>query len=264
MNVHLTILQAYRATYKRMLPFAAALAALFTLCAFAQYFFITGQIRATAQTEMETAASRIKQEIAFTNSWDLIGWRHAEFPAGIYYIFTPEGFQIENGGYVPGLITRVAPIDDSAQQEPTTVRTPVGETWRLLRKQISGGFVVLGILDLDDDLKDLNTADKILYSEAAKFGSTLAQATNINPREIPLKVDYAVVADSGDLETATGCIPLRLLNGPILDAVPAGVPVQVGGRPYVLHRKAILGGSGIRSADGQIVLSEPPNVSSNN
>jgi hypothetical protein len=161
----LTFLQAFRLASKRIVPFACGFAVLFTLCALAQYWFVTRQTRLTTKADLEAVAKRIEQEIAFTNSWNLNGGRRAEFGAGTYYVFTADGFQIEIGEFIPGLVTRVALVETAVYDGPRTVNTPVGETWRLLGKRVSGGSVLLGILDLEDDLKDLQSADKTLHTE---------------------------------------------------------------------------------------------------
>jgi hypothetical protein len=158
-----------------MFAFATVLAVLFTLCAVAQYVHVTHQNRATTEADLESVAAQIGQEIAFTNAWNLTGFRRAEFAAGSYFVFTQDGFQIEMGEFIPGLIDRVALIDGPTYEKPKTVTTPVGETWRLLTKRVQGGVVVLGMLDLDGALQDLDLADRTILSEAAKFGQTLNQ-----------------------------------------------------------------------------------------
>jgi hypothetical protein len=248
----LTFLQAFRLASKRIVPFACGFAVLFTLCALAQYWFVTRQTRLTTKADLEAVAKRIEQEIAFTNSWNLNGWRRAEFAAGTYYVFTTDGFQIEIGEFTPGLVTHVALVDTAIYDGPKTVTTPVAETWRLLGKKVSGGSVLLGILDLEDDLKDLKSADETLRTEAAKFGSTIAEATKVRSRDISARVDYAVIGDSGDLQFSTSFVPLWLSSGPVLNAAAIRSPITVEGKSYLLYQKPILDGLG--KAVGHIVI----------
>jgi hypothetical protein len=246
--------QAFRFATKKLFPFAAVLAALFTVCALGQYAYVTRQIRVATVAELESSAGRIRQELAFTNSWNLSGFRRAEFAAGNYFIFTQDGFQIEMGEFIPGLIERVALIDDSTYERPKTVVTPVGEQWRLFGKKVQGGLVVVGILDLDDALQDLDRADRAILNETAKFGQTLDEAERVGTRSIAATKDYAVVDDSGELKAATGFIPLRILSGPILDAAGKESTVKVGGKSYFLLRDSILDRSG--KPVGQIVIAK--------
>lgn len=254
MKAPLSSFQAVRIAARKLFPFAVALAVLFTVCAFAQYLHVTRQNRAATEAELESTAGRISQELAFTNSWNLTGFRHAELAASSYFIFTRDGFQIEMGEFIPGLIERVALIDDSIYEKPKTVATPVGEKWRLLGKKVKGGFVALGTLDLDDDLQDLDLADRRIRSEAAKFGLTLGEAMQVRPRGVASKIDYAVIDDSGKLKVATGWFPLRILTGQILDAAATKSTVRLNGSSYFLLRHSILGGSG--TPVGQIVVSK--------
>lgn len=199
MKSEVTLFQAYRLASKRIVRFAFVFALLFSLCAAAQFWFVSHQIRVTVEASLESAANRIEQEIGYTNRWNLANYRHAQFEGEYYYVFTADGLQIEAGIFIPGLIGRVTLVDESVFERPKTITTLLGETWRLVGKRVIGGSVVLGILDLDDDLKDLNSADKALLTGAEKFGATITQATNVNSRELDVRIERAVVGDSGDL-----------------------------------------------------------------
>jgi hypothetical protein len=107
---------------------------------------------------------------------------------------------------------------------------------------------------MDDDLKDLERADQNILKHAAKFGATLDEAARIRAREVDAKIEYAVIADSGELRAATGSIPLRILAGPILGSIEVNSFATVGGRSYLLHRAPILDAFG--KAVGQIVVSK--------
>jgi Putative DNA-binding domain len=254
MKAALSSFQAFRVASRNLFPFAAVLAVLFTLCAFAQYVHVTHQNRAATEADLESAAALIRQEIAFTNSWNLTGFRRAEFAAGSYFVFTQDGLQIEMGEFIPGLIDRVALIDESFYEKPKTITTQVGEKWRLLAKRVQGGVVVLGMLDLEGALQDLDLADRTIRSEAEKFGKTLDQAVQVKTREVASKVDYAVVDDSGAPRASTSFIPLRLVSAKILNMKSTTSLVTTGGKSYFLLRKPILNASGI--AVGQIVISK--------
>ncbi len=256
MERQLTLWQKYRLAGKRVVRFAVIFAFLFTLCAVAQYVFVNRQIRVATETTLEAVAIQIAREIAFSNRWNLTGYRRAEFGGEHYYVLTADGFHVDMGGFVAGLVDRVALINGSISGKPKTVITPVGETWRLLGERVEGGSIVLGILDLDDDLKDLDIADNTLLSEARKFGSTIAQAARVNSRDIDIRIHYAVMADSGELRSATGGIPLRIQTGAILNLSSSFTPVDIDGKSYVLHRKPIMDPAG--KLVGQIII--PKNV----
>ncbi|MGD0410499.1 MAG: ATP-binding protein [Verrucomicrobiota bacterium] len=254
MKTPLLSFQAFRLVSRKMFSLAAALAVLFTLCALGQYAYVTRNIRATTVAELAAEAGRVRQELAFTNSWNLAGFRRAEFAAGNYFVFTQDGFQIEVGEFIPGLIDHVALIDDSMYEKPKTVVTAVGEKWRLFGKRVQGGRVVVGLLDLDDALQDLDRADRVILEEMAKFGQTLDEAKQVRTRNIEAALDYAVADDSGELEAATSFVPLRILSGPILNASDTGSAVRTSGKTYFLLRTSILDGSG--KPVGQIVTSK--------
>ena len=220
----------------------------------ARYVYVTHKIRAATVTELNSVIDRIRQELAFTNSWNLGGFRRAEFASGDYFIFTQDGFHIEMGEFIPGIIERVALSDDSIYEKPTTVTTPVGEKWRLFGKKLHGGRVVVGILDLDDALRDLARADQTIVNEAAKFGQTLDEAKQVRTRNIASTLDYAVVDDSGRLEVSTDFVPLRILSGPILNAVDRESSVKIGGKSYFLLQDPILDTSG--KSRGRIVVAK--------
>ena len=252
MTTRLTTFQAFRVASNKLFPLAAILAALFTMCALAQYLYVAHQNRATTEAELEPLAGEIGQEIAFTNSWNLTGFRHSQFAAGSYFVFTQEGFQIEMGEFIPGLIDRVAVSDESIYEKPKTVTTPLGEKWRLWGSRVQGGFVILGILDMDEDLQDLDLADRTLRNDAAKFGRTLDEAMQVRPRDVAFKIDYAVVNDSGELKFSTSAIPLRMLAGPLLNLQATTSIIKLGGKSYFLLRRPVLNASGV--AVGQIVI----------
>ena len=251
MKAPLSSFQAFRIVSSKMVPLAAALAVIFTLGAIVQYAYVTRKIRATTVAELTAEADRMRQELAFTNSWNLTGFRRAEFATGNYFIFTQDGFKIEIGEFIPGLINRVALIDDSIYEKPKTVVTPVGERWRLFGKRVQGGRVVVGILDLDNILQDLDRADRMILEETGKFGRTLDEAKQVRTRNIAASIDYAVVDDSGELETATTFVPLRILSGPVLNVADTGSAVRAGGKSFFLLRTSILDGSG--QPVGQII-----------
>jgi hypothetical protein len=254
MKSQVTLFQAYRLASKRIIRFAFVFAILFSLCAVAQFWFVKHQTRATIEANLEAAANLIQQEINYTNRWNLASYRRADFEGEYYYIFTSDGFQIETGIFLPGLISHVALIDESIFDGPKTIITPLGETWRLLARHVSGGLVVLGILNLDDNLKDLSSADEALLTSGGKFGFTIAQAIKVKSRELDSRVDYAVISDSGDVESASNYsgIPLRVFSGPVVGLSSKFTHVSAERKSYILHRKPILDDTG--KLVGQIVI----------
>jgi len=249
---YLSPFQAFRLASKRLSFLAFILAALFTLSGLTQYSYVTRKNRLTTKAELRPGADRIRQELAFTNSWNLSGFRRSEFTVPNYFILTRDGFQIEMGDFVPGLIDRVALVDDSIYEKPKTVTTEVGEKWRLFAKKLIGGALVLGILDMDNQLDDLDQTDRTIQDEASKFGNTLDEAEHVRTREINSRVDYAVLDDSGTLKAATAFIPLRILTGDVLNAGTATSPIEVNGNSFFLLQSPILDVGG--KTVGRIVM----------
>jgi branched-subunit amino acid ABC-type transport system permease component len=71
MKAPLSAFQVFHLAGRKVFPLAAVLAVLFTLGALVQYTYVTRKIRATTVAELTAEADRMRQELAFTNSWNL-------------------------------------------------------------------------------------------------------------------------------------------------------------------------------------------------
>ena len=237
---------------KRIGLAAVAFACLFTATAGAQYLFVKHRLFSVAAASLADWANEIDREIGFHNGWNLEGFRHADISAPNFAAFTADGFLIEIEGFVPSILPFAEPVASDTGRGPRSVRTEVGETIRTLEKQVDGGAVVLAVSDIDNQLQDLASIDDLLIRTAEKFGSTLDSAIKVAARNIDGRVEYAVLADTGEVKLANGWPPLKfnLDNKP---PAPEGVRWAVAtGKRLLVYNKPIIDERG--QPVGKIVL----------
>ena len=220
---------------KRIVPFAV-IGLVFVCLALCQHWFFHEQIYSTASQELASWAVQIADEIAFKTKWDLNGYRNAAPIVPSWFVVTEDGFVIDIEGFIPDLFGKVEPLDDSIFNSPKTVLTPTGETWRVFGRRVGGGAVIVGIYSPDE----IKTVDAMLLKNAAKFGTTIKEATSIKTREIDYDVDYAVVTNDGEIKFAIGGVPLKINPQSLLHLSKGTTPFVSNGKPYLLYSKALL------------------------
>jgi hypothetical protein len=216
----------------------------------AQYLFLKHRLISLSRETLTEWAKQIEQEISYRDKWDLQGFRRADVVAPNFVVLTSDGFLIEVEGFVEGFLPPAKAIDPQNFIQPNYLKTEVAEIFRVFAKRIQGGAVLLAVSDLDDQLPP--TIDALLIGAAEKFGSTIASANKINPRDIDGRIEYAIIADSGEVMFATGSPPLQLrMNSqpPAFDSVRW---MKTGGRTFLVFEKPILNRQG--EAVGEILL----------
>jgi hypothetical protein len=209
---------------------------IFICIALLQHWFVHQHLYSTANKELVSWAEQINNQIAYKSKWDLIGYRWALIDAPKWYVITNDSLIIDIEGFLPGLFGRVKPINDSIFYTPKTVTTSCNETWRVFGKKVLGGEVILGIMSIEKT----QNPDAILMENLAKFGTTIKEATSIKSRDIDWTVDYAVVANNGELLDAFGAVPLKMTSDSLLKISKGFTSFDSRGIPYILYIKPIL------------------------
>jgi hypothetical protein len=236
----LRILQLLRKRRGRLLIAFVIVVLLFAGMAMTQHWFVHAQLYETTKQELGSWAAEVSKEIVFKDKWDLEGYRRASITAPRWYVVTKDGLIVDIEGFIPGLFGRVELPDESVYSAPQTIVSAVGEKWRLFGRKVTGGIVLVGICSSEDT----SDADAKLVSNAAKFGSTLAEAESTSSREIDFIVDYAVVSSAGELKADWGGLPLKT-DAHALPLPPNHLaPLTSGGKPYLLYFRPILDSAG--------------------
>ena len=234
------ILQLLRKRRGRLLIAFFIVVLLFAGVAMTQHWFVHTQLYETTKQELGAWAAEVTKEIAFKDKWDLEGYRRASITAPAWHVVTKDGLIVDIEGFIPGLFGHVELPDASVYSAPQTVVSAIGEKWRLFGRKVTGGIVVVGIRSPGN----VSEADAELVANAAKFGSTLAEAESTSSRQIDFDVDYAVVSAAGELKAAWGGLPLKTEAHGL--ALPPNhlAPLTSGGKPYLLYIQPILESSG--------------------
>jgi len=144
--------------------------ALFVLAVVTQLGVGWYQRRATARSNVQEAMNEIRQELRYSDHWDLKRFRQADLSSR-YYVLDRSGLVINIQDFVPELgfqadLTSLQPGIRSLT-EPLT-----NETWRLLVVPLKGGVVVLGA----SPPEDFTHVDERLQENAKHFGRSLEEA----------------------------------------------------------------------------------------
>jgi hypothetical protein len=208
-----------------------ALAVLFSITAFAQYYFTHGLLIRAVTEQLDTWGQELAKELGVADRWDLHGFRRASSAAPDYYIVANDGLIVDVQGFAPGLLPKVPPPSWPVYDEPTIVRSSVDEEWTLFGKRLRDGIVLLGIAVASD----VNDAPTRLKENASQFGTTVDAALRVKRRNVDPDIDYAVVDDSGELRQMVGGIPLTTNRSAISETLGRGPLVYVGSDPYFLY-----------------------------
>ncbi len=200
------ILYLFRKRAGRFFLVFSILSVVFVCAAIVQGWFVRAQLYQTTKRGLESWAATVAKEIAYKDKWDLSGYRNALILVPSWDVVTKDGLIVDSEGFMSGLFGKAEPMPESFYGKPTTFVSPIGETWRLFGKKIVGGFVVVGI----SPPEDTNYDDALLLTNAAKFGSTLDEATSVKSRQIDYDVDFAVIGANGELKNVLGGIPLKI------------------------------------------------------
>jgi hypothetical protein len=202
----------------------------------------------TDQLQFKRWASELKHELNYTTKWNLKNFRQAAWEAPANYIFAKDGLIIDIEGFVPGLPIQVTLPPDLSYNSPRTITSEIGEAWRVLAKRLTGGTVILGILQTGDILN----VDRILLRDMKEFGATLDDAIKVRPRNVNSNTEYCVIDDYGNLRWAIGGIPLRLSSNIAAALSDSTVEIRLNGKYYSVYSTPITDLSG--NIVGSIVL----------
>jgi hypothetical protein len=191
--------------HSRLVPAFIILALVFGGLAVLQHWFVHAQLYRTTKQELGLSAMQVVREIGYKDKWDLEGYRRSLIAFPSWYVVTKDGLIVDVQGFIAGLFGKIEAPDERIYSAPQTVVAATGESWRLFGRKFIGGSVIVGICSAENPAD----ADTELLANAAKFGSTLDEAARLNPREIAIDVDYAVVSSNGELKAASGGVPLK-------------------------------------------------------
>jgi len=220
---------------KQTAVFSLLLAPLFTFIALLQMITVRHGAWSAMQKEQEAWANDIASEIAYTNRWNLRGYRNASIVAPAWYVITSNGIVIEIEGYVSGVFQNAKFPYASAFEEPQSIDSEIGESWRTFAKRIQGGMVVVGIPTGSNS----PSLDSKLRENVAIFPTNVDEAAKMRSRNVDADVDYAIIRDTGELVGAWGGIPLKI-DPSVFVRFPTGqTKKKLNGKSYAIFSKPI-------------------------
>jgi Putative DNA-binding domain len=215
---------------------AVIFALLFSLSAMAQYLFVLWQLNRTRQSEFQKWAEELKTELDYTTKWDLKKFRQADWDAPGCYVFDRNGLLLDIETFVPSLLGQVTLPGELNYETPTNIMSEIGESWRILGRKIRGGVVLVGI----SQTNNMSDVDGVLRDNAKEFGTTIEEASKVRSRDINKNVDYCVIDASGNLQSATGGIPLRTTSRLANIKADSTIHLTLNGRHYSVFSTPIL------------------------
>lgn len=175
-------------------------------------------IEKSAEQQLRTEAADILKQIDYRNRWSLDGYHNEAIdfamPSAYYYIIDKNGVIGDIQGSQLKLLNVQAP-DLDIFNSIKTIHTPYNEDTRLLGKNISGGWLIVGSA-LTSDIKgkeDLKRFDDDLKKAIKKFGVTLDRAKKITTRQLDPGFDFVLVDSKGNFVNGNGGIPIRVSIG---------------------------------------------------
>jgi hypothetical protein len=193
-------------SFKSLVGFVALISAiLFTAAAMSQYRFLRHQLRQSSRDELRSLAEGMRDDIAYSDSWDLEGYRRTTSGADIYVVLTAGGTVVDLYGYREGMLSSVSLPFPVEFDHPFTFTSDVGETWKLYMHKLSDGVVILGARA---EITPANLNERFAKS-AARFGGKVADAVNTPERAIDEAFEFAIIDTSGSIRWAIGGIPLK-------------------------------------------------------
>ena len=195
----------------------------FSAVAGIQYWFVGREQRETARRQLQDSAALVREDIAFTPSWNLVGYRRttSEGAADSILILSGGGTIIDASGYAPGMTGRISIPFRTDSDRPFHFTSDVGEEWLLYVKKLMDGRVILGAR-VDGLPADVESR---IETNATRFGASVAEALRVKERSIDELFDYAIIDANGGLPETNSAIPL-ITNAPKIPATPAFDPVQ--------------------------------------
>jgi hypothetical protein len=106
-------------------------AILFSAAAASQYWFLRHQLRQKSSDELRSLSDDMREDIAYTDGWNLEGYRRTTTGADIYTVLTSGGTVIDLQGYREGMLSRVSLPFHAEYDKALRFTSEVGETWNI-------------------------------------------------------------------------------------------------------------------------------------
>lgn len=194
-------------------------ALLFTAAAFAQYGFLRWKLRDETQSDLRELAEETRDQIAFADNWNLLGYRRWTEGPDTYFVMAQNGTLIDTHGYLQSMFSRVSLPFRVEYDHPIKFSSDVGEDWTLYMHRLGDGVVILGVR------KEIipEGVDALFASNAARFGDNVEDALRTPERTIDEAFDYAIIDQNGIARWVIGGIPLKV-SPPTIPANPTFLP----------------------------------------
>jgi hypothetical protein len=180
-------------------------ALLFTAVAVGQYLFVIYQLHESREETLKSWAGELRDDIAFEDAWNLQGYRRSTEGPDTYVILTATGAVVDTHGYLPGMVGHVSLPFRFEFERPFEFSSEVGEVWALYVHKLRDGMVILGVRV---EVTPQNLQERFV-TNAARFGSTVAEAADTRERAIDESFDWAVIDLNGNVRWAIGGIPMK-------------------------------------------------------
>jgi schlafen family protein len=227
------VLRSLRPWRRRLLAFGCLVVVLFSCVGLLQHHYLHASFLRKVDHELHGWASEVAKEVAYKDKWDLADYRQrASVFAPMWWIIARDGLVVDIMGLTPNVFKHVQLVDGFKPGSPRTIKTTIGESWRVLGKTIDGGVAVVGIPFPTDNTQ----ADAKLAGTLDQFGTTLAEAESVHERHVDRDIDFAVIATNGGLVNASGGVPLTtaLVDLPIALDAESATTIDEGARSYRL------------------------------
>lgn len=204
------------------------------------YFFTIYQLQRTSDAQLRSWAAEINLNLVVGDHLDVERFRSVDLNAPNWLIQDSSGAVIDISGFLPSTVGKVRLPDVTASTTSVVLTSKFGEHWLLLRKDVVGGWVALGILDPGEYAEP----DSQLANAMQRFGSTLAEAVAAPIRDIGSGIELAVIDNDGQLRKAWGGIPLQATAVGAGFLKPSTFSMQVGDKSFRLLSSPLLTSSG--------------------
>lgn len=209
--------------------------------------------RSEIQRELRASADEIFGSIKLDPAWNLDEFRRYPFDAPDYLLCTSSGLLLDVSGAGRLLIPTVTIPPEAFSGLPTTIRSEIGEEWRVLLRKVKDGYILVGTRSE----ADLKVSDAQLTQQSLKIGSDVSTAGTKGRKETEGYVDFAAVGEGGQLRADEGGIPLRTDPGFLERRLGRDAPYEVDGRPLLVEGRRLIGSYG--QARGFLLLPKDVN-----